>query len=102
MFGNNGDVDGARAIRDSLKVNNTLQYLDLGYNRLREKGCKAITEGFTSNKDSALKSIAIRYNFINDDGIKDFFDKAIFKGKKIEQAFIMQNYLHEHVTHDLY
>lgn len=102
LFGNNGDVDGARALRSSLLVNTSLEFLDLGYNRLREKGCRAITEGFTENKNSALNSIALRYNFINDDGIKNFFEKAIFKSSKIQQAFILQNYLHEHVTHELY
>lgn len=102
MFGNNGDVDGARALRDALKNNKTLEFLDLGYNRLRENGCRAITDGFTENKDSALKFISLRYNFINDDGIKYFFEKAIFKGTKISKAFIIQNYLHEHVAHDLY
>ena len=50
LYRNNIDVDGARALRELLKVNNTLEFLDVSYNRLRYKGTVAIIEGITANK----------------------------------------------------
>ena len=35
LFKNSFDVDGARAIRDLLKVNNSIEFLDIGHNRIR-------------------------------------------------------------------
>jgi len=74
-------VDGARSLRELLKVNKTLEFLDVGYNRLREKGIKAITDGICANPDSKLQHLGIRFNFINDDGFNYLFDQTIFKGK---------------------
>lgn len=42
LYRNSADVDGARAIGEALKVNCTLQFLDMGHNRLRQTGLKAI------------------------------------------------------------
>jgi len=54
LYRNRVDVDGARALRELLKVNKTLEFLDVGYNRLREKGIKAITDGICANPESKL------------------------------------------------
>ena len=62
-------MDGARAIKELLKINNSLEFLDLGHNRIREKGIKAITDGLVENKNSNLRHLGIRFNFINDDGL---------------------------------
>jgi hypothetical protein len=35
LFKNNFDVDGARALRELLKVNSTIEFLDIGHNRIR-------------------------------------------------------------------
>jgi hypothetical protein len=35
LFKNTLDVDGCRALRDMLKVNSTIEMLDLGHNRIR-------------------------------------------------------------------
>lgn len=102
LYRNKLDVDGARSIRELLKVNNTLEFLDVGYNRLRKKGIEAITDGICENPESKIKHLGVRFNFINDDGFKYFFENAIFKGKsKIEYVYVIQNYLSEHVTIDL-
>jgi len=97
LFSNMIDVDGARAIKESLKVNNTLQELDVGLNRLREKGAKAIAEGLSQNKTSAIRTISIRFNFISDDGISEFFNMAVFSGAcRLHHLFIKGNYFTEH------
>lgn len=90
LYRNRVDVDGARSLREVLKVNKTLEFLDLGYNRLREKGIKAITDGLSENPDSKLKSLGVRFNFINDDGFNYLFENAIFKGKsKLTNLYII-------------
>lgn len=97
LYRNKVDVDGARALREVLKVNTTIEFLDVGHNRLREKGIKALTDGICENPGSKLEHLGIRFNFINDDGFSYLFEKAIFKGKsKLQNLYILQNYLSEH------
>ena len=100
MYRNKVDVDGARALRELLAANSVLDFLDVGYNRLREKGIIALTDGITSNPTSSIKSLGLRFNFIKDDGFAYLFDNAIFaEGKsKIQNLYLMQNYLSEHYT----
>ena len=99
LYRNKVDVDGARALRELLKVNTTLEFLDVGHNRLREKGIKALTDGICENPGSKLKHLGLRFNFINDDGFNYFFENAIFKNKsKIDHVYFLQNYLSEHFT----
>lgn len=81
LYRNLVDVDGARALKELLKVNKSIEFLDLGHNRLREKGVKAITEGICENKESKLSHLGVRYNFINDDGFNYLFEHAFFKKK---------------------
>jgi hypothetical protein len=38
-------VDGARALRELLKVNTSIEFLDVGHNRIRQKGLEAIANG---------------------------------------------------------
>lgn len=99
LYRNKVDVDGARSLRELLKVNTSLEFLDVGHNRLREKGIKAITDGICENPGSKLKHLGLRFNFINDDGFNYFFENAIFKNKsKIDHVYFLQNYLSEHFT----
>lgn len=97
MFANAADVDGARAMKEALKVNCTLTKLDLGCNRLREKGVKEIAEGLSLNKESAIRTLGLRLNFISDDGIIEFFNMAIFnKACNLNHLYIKSNYFTEH------
>lgn len=99
LYRNKLDVDGARSLRELLMVNKSLEFLDVGYNRLRKKGIEAITDGICENPDSKIKHLGVRFNFINDDGFNYLFENTIFKGKsKIEYLYVLQNYLSEHFT----
>ena len=80
LFKNSIDVDGARAVRDLLKVNKYIEFLDIGHNRIRQKGLEAIIEGITKAKETGLTSLGLRMNFINDDGFTSFFNEVIFSG----------------------
>jgi hypothetical protein len=98
LYRNKVDVDGARALRELLKVNSTLEFLDVGHNRLREKGIIALTDGIVQNPTSNIKHLGIRFNFIRDDGFGYLFDNAIFPAdkSKITHVYMLQNYLSEH------
>lgn len=96
LFSNIIDVDGARALKESLKVNNTLRELDVGLNRLREKGVMALAEGLSENRTSAMTTLGLRYNFISEDGITEFFKKALLGGHcKLHHLYIKGNYITE-------
>ncbi len=96
LFSNIIDVDGARALKDALKVNCTLRELDVGLNRLREKGVMALAEGINQNKTSALRTLGMRFNFISEDGISEFFNMAVFSGQcKLNHLYIKGNYMTE-------
>lgn len=91
LFKNTIDVDGARAIREMLKVNTSIEFLDIGHNRIRQKGLEAISEGIKAGK-SNVKTLGLRLNFINDDGINLFFSEIILqKNNKITNLYINQN-----------
>lgn len=94
LFKNTIDVDGARAVRDLLKVNKNITFLDIGHNRIRQKGLEAIIEGITQAKETSLKTLGLRMNFINDDGFQTFFKDVIFSGmSKLENLYISENNL---------
>jgi len=69
LFKNHIDVDGSRAVRDLLLENKTIEYLDLGHNRIRAKGLEAISQGINKAENCNLKTLGLRMNFINDDAI---------------------------------
>lgn len=90
LYRNKVDVDGARSLRELLKVNKSIEFLDLGYNRIREKGIIALTDGICANAESKLRHLGIRFNFIKDDGFNYFFDNCIIKGKsKVDHVYMM-------------
>lgn len=92
LFKNMIDVDGCRAVRDLLKINNKIEHLDLGHNRIRTKGLEAIAEALNSCKDSKLNSLAIRMNFINDDAIKTFMNDVVFsQACPLENLYLKYN-----------
>jgi NLR family CARD domain-containing protein 3 len=77
LYRNLIDVDGARAIAECLKVNKTLEFVDLGFNRVRDTGLKAITDALSANIESSVVKLAIRANFITDQGLEYLFRKIV-------------------------
>ena len=76
IFANTIDVDGARAFEKTLGVNSTLELIDFGHNRLRNEGLMAIAKGIHANKTSAVTHLALRFNFITEDGFTEFLKKV--------------------------
>ena len=73
LFHNKLDVSGAKRIGEYLKKNNKLIELDLGYNRIKGKGFEQLINLIIENKDSSLKKLGVKYNFINNDDLKKVF-----------------------------
>jgi hypothetical protein len=97
VYRNTFDVDGARALGEVLKVNSTITDLDIGHNRIRQTGLTAVVDGILANKNSKVKTLAVRANFISDDSFTDLFEKLVFAGAKhqVSHLFIKANFLSE-------
>lgn len=92
LFKNLIDVDGCRSVRELLKVNNNIEFLDLGHNRIRAKGLEAIAEGLNHSQKSKLKTLAVRLNFLNDDAIKTFMKDVVFTNScELQNLYIKHN-----------
>ena len=63
---NNISDNGAAAISDALKSNNSLQILNMSYNNITSEGAKLIAEAIKINK--TLQELDISHNNISDDG----------------------------------
>ena len=74
LFHNCIDVSGAGQIGEVLKTNNNLMELDIGYNRIKNNGFKKIIDGIKENKTSKLKKLGVKYNFIKDKVMAEQFD----------------------------
>jgi hypothetical protein len=96
LYRNIIDVDGARALGEVLKVNTSLTSLDIGHNRIRQTGLKAIVDGVCANPGSKLTSLGIRSNFISDDSFTYLFEKLVHGKNKLARLFIKANFLTEY------
>lgn len=104
LFANNIDVDGARAFGETLAVNSSLEWIDFGHNRLRNEGILALSRGLNKNKASKIKTLGLRYNFINDEGFNDFFGSLYSEtGSKpaFSHLFIKNNDVNEYELYSL-
>ena len=103
LFKNKLDVDGCRALREFIKVNKNLEILDIGHNRIRIKGLEEIRNGLLGAANSKLKTLGLRMNFLNDEGVQVFFDKVVMPGiSKLESIYIGQNNISVLKTTQLY
>lgn len=68
--------DGAKEFGETFKVNKTLEFIDLGDNRIRNKGLYVITEGLSQNKESKVATLGIRFNFLSEDSIINLLKKT--------------------------
>ena len=106
MYRNILDVDGARALGKCLEVNKTLKFVDIGHNRIRITGLKAIVSGILANQDSKLSQLGVRANFINDDGFSHLFEKLVLcdpaQKQRLTHIFLKSNFLTEYNKVALY
>lgn len=74
LFHNCIDANGAGQVGEVLKDNNNLKELDIGYNRIKNNGFKKIISGIKENKNHVLKKLGVKYNFIKDKVMEEEFN----------------------------
>lgn len=60
------DVDGARDLATVLVSNSSLEYLEIGYNRIRDEGLRVICNAIRENPKCNLRVLGLRNNFLSD------------------------------------
>jgi len=83
IYSNLIEVEGSGFIANALKLNNTLEFLDIGKNKIRNKGVTYLIEQITSNPDSALKCLGVRKNSFDDKGMYNLIQILTNKGTNL-------------------
>jgi len=100
LYRNIIDVDGARALGEALKTNTTLTFIDIGHNRIRMTGLKSIVEGILANQGSLVSELAIKWNFINDEGLSYLFESLVLpkagRTQQLKKLWIKNNFLSDY------
>ena len=94
LFHNLLDVEGARLLGEALKVNNSLEDLDIGYNRIKKAGLRKIIDALKANKNSHLKYLGLKYNFIGENILSEFIkalNKKEYSNLKLEKISVKNN-----------
>lgn len=69
IYGNLIEVEGCSFISNALKSNSVLEFLDIGKNKIKNRGVTNLFESICSNSFSGLKTLGIRKNCFDDKGI---------------------------------
>lgn len=84
LFNNKITFDGAKAFAENvLPFNTVLEFLEIGHNRIRDKGLKALTDGIVKNPQSNIKSLGLRFNFLTKNGVEFLLEKLSKNKNKV-------------------
>lgn len=102
LFNNKIGYDGAKSVAHSIVFNHpTLECLELGHNRIRDKGLKEITDAIIANKHSALKILGLRFNYITNVGATYLYNKLTSNKTKVEEIFLRNNLIDDMAVNNL-
>jgi len=102
LFNNRIGFDGAKAVAENIVANHpTLELLELGHNRIRNKGLKAIVDALVTNKNSSLKVLGTRFNFLTNVGITYLYNKIQGAKTKVEEIFVKNNLMDDRGLYNL-
>lgn len=103
LFNNKIAYDGARAVAENIVANSpSLEFLEIGHNRIRDKGLKALVDAITSNKQSVLRVLCFRFNFITNSTAEYLITQITTKPNKLEEVFMRNNSLDDMGISNLY
>jgi len=102
LFHNIFDVNGARRLAEALEVNSTLESIDIGYNRIKDIGLVTILESLSKNKNTKLKHLGCKYNFIRSNCFTNFYEKLHLGEYKLSSIEFSNNLIDEKTIHTLY
>jgi len=103
IYGNIIDVAGCLKLAKYISCTETLEFLDVGYNRIRNKGLDSITKAMVDNKNCKLTTIGLKFNFISENHVIEML-KAL-KAKKdyqLSQVYLKNNNINEFGLKTLY
>ena len=89
-FKNEITSEGAKLIAEAIKVNKTLQELDISHNNISDDGAAAISDALKSN--NLLQILNMSSNNINDKGAIKVAE-AIQVNKTLQELYIRSNYI---------
>jgi Ran GTPase-activating protein (RanGAP) involved in mRNA processing and transport len=70
FFNNKIGYDGAKSIAENVIAHHpTLEFLEIGHNRIRDKGLTSIVTALLLNSKSNIKVLGLRFNFLTNEGI---------------------------------
>ena len=70
VFNNKISYDGAKAIAENIvALHPSLEFLEVGHNRIRDKGFSCIINALISNSKSKLSVLGARFNFLTNTGV---------------------------------
>lgn len=94
LFNNKISYDGARAVAENIVANSpSLEFLEIGHNRIRDKGLKSLINELIENKQSALKILGFRFNFVTNSAAEYLITQVTTKPNKLEEIFMKNNLL---------
>ena len=96
IYSNLIEVEGCGFIANSLKVNSTLEFLDIGKNKIRNKGITNLFEQICSNPHSALKTLGVRKNSFDDKGIYNLIQILSHQGTNLKSIFLKDNKINKY------
>lgn len=85
LFNNKIGFDGAKSVAHNIILNHpTLECIELGHNRIRDKGLKEVVDALLNNKNSVLKILGLRFNYITNIGATYLYNKLTSNKTKVE------------------
>lgn len=102
LFNNKIGFDGAKSVANNIILNHpTLECIELGHNRIRDKGLKEIIDALVANKNSALKVMGLRFNYITNVGATYLHNKLTGNKTKVEEVFLRNNLIDDAAINNL-
>ena len=102
VFNNKIGYDGAKTIAENIVKNHPkLEFLEIGHNRIRDKGLKSIVDCLITNKQSQLKILGLRFNFITNVGGTYLYNKLTGTKTMVEEIFLRNNLIDDMAINNL-
>ena len=96
VFNNKIGYDGAKSIAENIvRFHPNLEFLELGHNRIRDKGLEAIITNLLANENTNLRVLGLRFNFLTNDAIFESVAKITEGKTKLEEIFIRNNLIND-------
>ena len=91
LYGNIMDVEGSKHLSKLFSVHSKLEFLDLGYNRLRDKGLEMIVNSMVNNVNCKISTLGLKFNFITEGGTIKMLEKFQNSDMNVKKLYLKNN-----------